>query len=142
MMNKQTNALLWIGFIGTLLIGTSFLTDIYRAFWGDRAIWWTPQSMTLPIEETKDHFELYIRGQPLRKHLSGGTLFSVDKNENQHSVVSRDIAVRLNNWEKVRASILERTTMSGFAFGVMITLFVMGLIKVFQNRKNSNQRVV
>ncbi len=142
MMHKRINALLWIGIMGTLLIGTSLLADIYRAFWGDHAIWWTHQSMKLPVEEAKGNFELYIGGQLLQKHLSDGTLFSVDKNGNQYSVVSRDITVRLNNWEKVRASILERTTMSGFAFGVTITLFVIGLSQVFLNRKNSNRRVV
>lgn len=140
-MNKRINTLLWIGIFGTLLVGSSLLTDIYRAFWGDHAIWWTPQSMKLPIEETKDNFELYIGGESLRKHLFHGTLFSVDKNGKQYSVVSRDVTVRLNNWERVRASILERTTMRGFAFGVVITLSVIGLLQVFQHRKKSSQHV-
>jgi len=134
-MNRQINALLWIGLIGMLLIGTSLFTDLYRAFWGDRTIWWTHQGMRLPIEETKDNFELYIGGEPLRKHLSNGTLFSVDKNGTRYPVVSKDITVRLNNWEKVKASTLTYTTMSGFAFGGAITLFVIGLIQTLHNRK-------
>jgi hypothetical protein len=135
MMTRRINALLWIGIIGTLVIGTNFITDVYRAFRGDHGIWWTPQAMRLPIEETKDNFELYIGGEPLRNYLSNGTLFSVDKNGTQYPVVSKDITVRLNNWDKVRASVLTHSTMSGFAFGVAVTLFVIGLIQVFQHRK-------
>jgi hypothetical protein len=134
MMTRRINALLWIGIIGTLVIGTNSITDGYRAFWGDHSLWWTPQAMRLPIEETKDSFELYIGGEPLRNYLSNGALFSVDKNGKQYPVGSKDITVRLNNWDKVRASILTHTTMSGFAFGIAITLFVIGLIQVLQHR--------
>jgi hypothetical protein len=137
MANKRVNPILWIGLIGTLTIGTSFITDAYRAFWGDQSIWWTPQAMTLPVEETRDNFELYIGGKPLRKHLSDGTLFSVDNNAKQYSLVSKDITVRLNNWDKIKASILGHTTISGFAFGVAITLLVIGLIQIFHHGKKS-----
>jgi len=135
MIKKQINTLLWIGLIGTLIVGTSFITDIYRAFWGDRSIWWTHQAMRLPLEETRDNLEIYIGGETLRKHLSDRTLFSVDKNGKQYPIVSKDITVRLNNWDKTKASILTNTTISGFAFGVAITLLMMGLIQVFQYRK-------
>jgi hypothetical protein len=137
MENKRINPILWIGLIGTLTIGTSFIADAYRAFWGDQSIWWTPLAMTLPVEETRDNFELYIGGKPLRKHLSDGTLFSVDNNGKQYSIVSKDITVRLNNWDKIKASILGHTTMSGFAFGVAITLLVIGLIQIFHHGKKS-----
>jgi len=135
MVNNRINTILWIGLIGTLLIGTSFITDVYRVFWGDQNIWWTHQAMRLPIDEMRDNFELYFGGEPLSKHLSNGTLFSVDKNGKQYPIAFKDITVRLNNWNKVRASILTYTTMSGFAFGVVSTLLVIGLIKFFQHGK-------
>lgn len=136
-MNKRINPLLWIGVIGMLTIGTSFFIDVYRAFWGEDRIWWTPQAMRLPIEETRNHFELYIAGESLRKHLSEGTLFSVGKKGEQYRIVSKDISVRLNNWDKIKASILTNTTMSGFASGVSITLFGIGLIQVLAQKKKS-----
>ena len=135
MANKRINPILWIGLTGTLIIGALFITDVYQAFWGDHSIWWTHQGMRLPIEETKDNFELYIAGEPLRKHISGGTLFFVDKNGNQYPIVSKDITVRLNNWDKIKTSILTSTTMSGFAFGVVITLLVIGLIQFLPHGK-------
>ena len=135
-MNKRISPLLWIGLIGMLTIGTSFVTDVYRAFWGEDRIWWTPQAMSLPIEETRNQFELYIAGEPLRKHLSEGTLFSADKKGEQYRVVPKDISVRLNNWDKVKASILTHTTISGFGFGVSITLLVIGLIQVLAKKRS------
>jgi hypothetical protein len=135
MTSRRINPLLWIGLIGTLTIGSSFIVDVSRVFWGDHSIWWTPQAMRLAVEETKDNFELYIGGKPLQKHLSDATLSSVDKNGKQYTIVSKDITVRLNNWDKIKASILTHTTMSGFAFGVAITLLVVGLIQVFHCEK-------
>lgn len=113
------------------------MTDTYRAYWGNRDIWWTPYAMRLQIKETKDNFELYIGDLPLQKHLSEGTLFSVDKQGKQYHVAPKDITVRLNNWEKIRASLLSHTTLTGFAFGVALTLLVTGLIQFFQQRKSS-----
>lgn len=135
MANRRISVLLLMGIIGSLLTGASLLTDMHLAFWGDHTIWWTHQSMKLPIEETKEDFELYIGGEPLWKHLSNVTLFSVGKNGKQYPVVSKDVTVRLNNWERVRASVLKRTTIIGFFFGVTITLVAIGLIQVFQRRK-------
>ncbi len=140
MLHNRINTILWIGLIGTLSIGTSFITDVYRVFWGDKSIWWTHQAMRLQIDETIDNFELYIGGKPLVKHISDGTLFSVDNNGKQYPILFKDITIRLNNWNRVRASILTRTTISGFAFGVAITLLVMGLFQFFQHKK-SRQKV-
>lgn len=131
MTGKRVNELLWIGITGMLIIGTSFVVDVYRVFWGDHAMWWTHEAMRLPVEKTRDNFELYIGGKLLQKHLSEKTLFSADKNGKRHPVVSEDIAVRLNNWDKIRSSILTTTTMTGFGLGVATTLFAIGLFQYF-----------
>ncbi len=140
-MNKKMNPLLWIGMVGSLMIGTSLFTNIYQALWGDHDIWWTHQSMKLPIEAAKDHFELYIGGQSLGKHLAKGTLLAVDNKGAQYTVVAQDMTVRLNNWEKVRGSLLEHATMAAFAFGVAITLFVTGLVQGLRMGQKSESSV-
>ncbi len=137
-MDKRINALLWIGLTGMLIIGTSFVADVYRAFWGDDTIWWTHQEMLLPLEKTRDSFELYIGGKLLQKHLSERTLLSVDRHGNHHPLVSEDVTVRLNNWDKIKSSILTTTTMTGFGFGVATTLFVIGLAAYFASAKRDN----
>ena len=135
MMNNRINVLLWIGLLGTLAFGIRFTTDVYRVVWGDHSIWWTPQEMRLPIDETRNNFEMYIGGKLLQRHLSEGTLFSVDKHGEQYRIVSKDISVRLNNWDKVKALILRNASIGGFALGVTITLFLIGLIKVTIQKK-------
>jgi hypothetical protein len=127
-----------MGLTGSLIFGTTFFDNVYQAFRGDQTIWWTPQTMRLPIEETKNNFEIYIGGTSLQKHFSDKTLFSVDKNGKQYPVVSKDITVRLNNWDKTQSSLLTNTTMSGFAFGVSIALLVVGVIQAFHQEKNSD----
>jgi hypothetical protein len=139
MMGKRVNALLWIGLTGMLLIGTSFAVDVCRAFWGDHTIWWTHQAMRLPVEKTSDVFELYIGGKLLQKHLSEKTLFSVDKNGKPYPVVSEDITVRLNHWDKIKSSILMTTTMTGFGLGAATTLFVIGLARYLASGKKARE---
>lgn len=135
MTKKRTNSLLWTGLTGTIILGTIFFADLYRAFWGDRAIWWTHQAMKVPIEETKDNFELFIAGRLLQKHLTDGTLLGVDDDGKQYPIVAKDVTVRLNNWDKIKTTILGHTTMSGFGFGVALTLLVVGLIQFFHREE-------
>jgi hypothetical protein len=137
MKDRKINSLVWVGLLGTFIIGSSLFTDVYRAFRAEQNIWWTPQTMRLTPEETRDHIELYIGGKLLQKHLSDGTLFSVDKNGEQYRLVSKDVSARMNNWNKMKASLLANTTASGFLFGVSLTLLITGLIQVFQKKNAS-----
>ena len=91
--------------------------------------------MQLPIEDSRDDFELFIRKKPLQKHLADGTLFALDNNGEQYRVVSKDITIRLNNWNKVRSSILGNAIISGVAFGIVTTVLVIGLIQVCRREK-------
>lgn len=136
MKKRQGNNILWVGLVGTLIIGGMFFTDVYQAFWGNRNIWWTHQDMKLNIEQTRDSFELYIGGQLMQKRIAEGTLFSLDKNGKQYPVVAGDITVRLNNWHKVKSTALANATVSGFALGVVVTLLVTGLLIQIYSREN------
>jgi len=64
--------------------------------------------MQLPIEDSKGKFELFISGKPLQKHLADGSLFVLDSKGEQYRVVSKDVTIRLNNWNKIKSSILEK----------------------------------
>lgn len=136
-MTRGINHLLWIGLVGTLTIGSSYIAKVYSAFRGEQDIWWTPQSMRVPFEDTKSSFELYLAGQPLRKHLADGTLFAVDRNGQQFRVASEDITARMNNWDKTKASFLTHTTITGVAFGVTVTILGLGLGQVIARRRES-----
>jgi hypothetical protein len=132
---KSINPLLLIGLVGFFTIGSSFFVDTYRAFYGEKDIYWTHQSMKMPIEETKNDFQMFIGGKLLQNHLSEKTLFVSDKNRTYYPVDSKDIAIRLNNWNKVKASILTKATFASFAFGITLTLLITGLIQTFIKKK-------
>jgi hypothetical protein len=125
MTKKRINVLLWVGLAGTLIFGTNLFVNAYRIAWGDHSMWWTHKDMQLPLEKANDNFELYIRGKLLQKHFSEKTLFSVDENLRQNPISSEDITVRMNNWEKIKSSILAKA----------IALLLFGWIQHFKNGK-------
>lgn len=135
---KKMNALLMIGLIGILTIGVNFGVQSKRAFSGDPGIWWTAKTMPLSFEETKNAFELFIDGQLLQRHLADGTLMIAKSDGEHHRLASGDIAVRLNNWHKVRASILAQALPSGFLFGVSLTMLIIGLYQVMAGKKRGS----
>ena len=135
---KAINTLLFIGLIGFVTAGSQFFVDIYSAFYGDRNIYWTHQEMKLPLDETFNVFQLFIAGKPLQKHLSEKTLFAVDKNGIQSSVASKDVSVRVNNWNNVKSRILTKAVFTGCAFAISVTLLIIGLIQTLTQKKRNN----
>ena len=136
MRKRQINPLLLMGFIGILTIGTRFTAELYRAYWGNDSIWWTHQQMRLPVEDSGNSFILYIAGKPLQGHLDEGSLFAAAADGQKFRVVAGDVGVRLNNWYRVKASILTWALISAFAFGCSVTLFVTGLIQYLTRKKS------
>ena len=137
MRKTKLNALLIIGIIGVFTIGINFVIQIYRVFGSNQDIWWTATTMPLTIDKTKESFELSINGKTIQKHLADGTLLALNDEGNQQSVVSGDISVRLNNWNKVKASILTNALFSSVLFGASITMLIIGLIQLLNRRSSS-----
>ena len=140
MKQMKLNALLLIGIIGTLTVGTTFSIYVYRAFWGNPNIYWTARTMPLTIGETKNSFELFINKKSLHDHLSDGTLQAVLENGGQRSLVPSDITVRINNWHKVKASILAHSLVPCFLFSASFTMLIIGIIQIFLREKNRDSQ--
>ncbi len=130
------NPLLLIGIIGIFTIGSSFIVQLYRAFGENRDIWWTAKTMPLRIHETRDSFKLSINGKTIESHLSEGTLLVLDENGKYKPIGSADVSVRLNNWNKVRVSILINALIAGIFFGASIAFFIAGLFQVLNKRND------
>ncbi len=135
---KKMNALLVIGLIGILTIGVNFGVQSKRAFSGDPGIWWTAKTMPLSFEETQKAFELFIDGRLLQRHLADGTLMIARSDGEHHRLEPGDIAVRINNWHKVRASILAQALPSCFLFGVSLTMLVLGLAQIVARKRGGS----
>ncbi|MDI6743306.1 MAG: hypothetical protein QMD11_11290, partial [Smithella sp.] len=66
-MRQQINALIIIGIIGTAVFGSQVAVKYSESNWGNKDIWWTPVKMALPLNETKNEFELYIKDELLQR---------------------------------------------------------------------------
>ena len=66
-------------------------------------IWWTPQTMALSLTETQDRVQIYARGKPLAALLDANQLWIKDK-LGSTPLGAREIGLRLNNWDRVRAA--------------------------------------
>lgn len=137
---KAINPLLLIGFIGIFTIGSQFFVHIYSAFYDKKDIYWTHQSYKLPIEKTENSFQVYISGKRLQKHLAENTLFAEDANGSRYPVVSKDVTARINTWYQVKSRRLALAVLTGFAFGITMTLFVTGLVQMLIRKRRRDIR--
>jgi hypothetical protein len=134
-MKKQINALIVIGIIGTAIFGANFAAKYAQANWGNKDIWWTPMSMALPLNETQQEFELYIKDELLQKHLEAGALSVADKTGKSFFVGSDDIKIRLNNWNKMKSSMLNSAAISAFSLGISLAVLILGVVQFVANKE-------
>lgn len=79
---------------------------LYRELTRPKDIWWTPRTMLVPLAQSQDRVEIYVRGEPV-----GAPLQS-------------DIGLRFNNWDRVRAAQLPIMVSSAAACGALLMLLV------------------
>lgn len=65
-------------------------------------IWWTPQALLVPLSESSDRVEVYVRGKRLISLLQAGQLRTTGDAPTSVLTTS-DIGFRFNNWDRVRA---------------------------------------
>ena len=133
-MGRQFNPLLLMGFLGTVVMGGSFVLGVYKAYWGNQDIWWTHQDMRLSLEDTRNAFEVSLLGEPLQRLLTEGRVLAVDQTGQQRVLHAVDVQARLNNWERVRGSILAGTTFTGLFAGMALAVLVIGWRRYLADR--------
>lgn len=132
----KINGFLIAGIIGVAVIGSHFGVQYGRAVWGSNDMWWTPKAMALTLSETRHNFELFVRGDLLQNHLKKGTLSAIDSQGESYRLVPEDIQVRLNNWYKVKSSMLHSAVLAAFLLGISVMSLVVGVKQlVVEKRK-------
>ncbi len=79
------------------------LGHLLTAFLTPAENWWTPRSLALDLEESRDRVRVLIAGTPLAQHLEAGTLKVAAEGESPRPVTADEIRFRFNNWDRVRA---------------------------------------
>ncbi|WP_446010839.1 hypothetical protein [Candidatus Electrothrix sp.] len=132
--------LLLIGMIGVFILGNNLYADLMQVYYGNHNIYWTHKDSPLPLEKTKNSFKVSIGEKTLLDHLHGKTFFAADGDLVPYPVLAKDVTVRVNNWPAVKAQILTRTTVTGFLFGVHLTLLIVGLVQTCLQRKKKKEK--
>jgi len=74
---------------------------IYRELSRRSDIWWTPVSLLVPLADSKDRVEAFVRREPLAALLQAGQL-RMEDNGRSSVLATSDIGFRFNNWDRVR----------------------------------------
>lgn len=136
-MTKKINSLLLIGIIGTVVFGTQVAVYYGRAIWGNSDMWWTSKSLALSLDETKEQLRLFLGDELLQDHIDRRSLSVIKPNGRTYKVASSDIKIRLNNWQKIKASFLNISVYAAFMLGVSNTCFVLGVFKWIKEGKGN-----
>ncbi len=117
----------WLVFgIAILLIPASHLL---RFFSQRSDIWWTPKPLAVPLAESTDRVEIYMRGELLQDHIRAQRLQMLTDRA-PAAVSVGDITVRFNNRDRVRAEqipgLLGAALLTGVV-GVFVVLSGLGV---------------
>jgi hypothetical protein len=87
-------------------------------------IWWTPRSMLVPLAESADRVEIYARGRLLAALLETGQIRIAE--DGRTSVLTpREVGLRFNNWDRVRAERLPVLLASAAGCAVAALMFLL-----------------
>jgi len=127
MKKIRLNTLAMFGLTGMFIFGSIFAAQIIQIAWGNRDIWWTPDTKKLSLQQSTSRFELSIAGKTLQQHLDNGTLLGIDDAGKHYRIVESDIKVRVNNWDEVKDSMLSSALFSAFCTGAALACFLIGI---------------
>ncbi len=89
-------------------------------------IWWTPQALLVPLAESADRVEIYVRGRPLAMLLQAGQI-RIAEDARAGVLTPGDVGLRFNNWDRVRAERLPVLLVSAAGCGVAALMLVLVL---------------
>ena len=100
-MRRRLNPLTIIGLI-MVFTGLGHLLTVLLTPAED---WWTPRSLAVAPEESRDRVRVLVSGVPLTEHLEAGTLKVASAGESPRPVTADEVRFRFNNWDRVRADL-------------------------------------
>lgn len=122
-MDRRINGLSIVGII-MLFVSLGHLIPMLVER-GD--IWWTPKQLALSLGEAEGRVRIYLRDEPIEDRLEKGCLYVVNEEGNRQKVGRDDVRLRLNNWDRRRASLLTSAIIETSAATAGFMLLVFGL---------------
>jgi len=116
---------IYYAFLGLVFLATA-AAPLIRELSQRRDIWWTPSAMMVPLAEGKDRVVIYARGKPLLDLVQDGAV-RLEENGVATTLTARDLGLRFNNWDRVRAARVPLMLMYAAGCGVSAFLILLGL---------------
>jgi hypothetical protein len=102
-----------------ILAGAGLLRDLFQ-----RAdIWWTPAAMAPSLAEAGDRVQIFAQGKPLGTLLDQQQLW-LNEQSGSTALTAKDVTLRFNNWDRVRARRAPLDMLYGFALGGALVLLI------------------
>ena len=79
--------------------------------------------LMVPLADSKDRVEVYVRGKPLGSLLEAGQLRIADSTST-NTVSAGDVGFRFNNWDSVRAQRIPALLLYAAAIGALLVFFL------------------
>ncbi len=134
-MRGKLNPMLLIGLIGLFTVGINVGITLARIYAGNENIWWTPHKLALPLEDAQSSFVVLVREVPMKLFLDSGQL-AVRAADGECQVLQPgDVRVRLNNWQKTRAQLMQGALISCFALGMILIFLLWGIVEYRKEKK-------
>ena len=131
---RSVNPLVFVGLLGLLTVGSQLFVQVYIAFYGPRDHHWTHMEMRLPLEETRERFQVFIAGERLERRLARGTLYARDGDGEVFRVVAADVTARVNHWPEKKARTLAIALLPAAMTGAALALLATGLVQTLRRR--------
>ena len=90
-------------------------------------IWWTPKVLGLPLADTSDRVEVYVRDVALPEHVKAGRV-QLLTDTGATPVTESDLRLRFNNWDRIRAQRIPSLLTAGMGLGASGVFFLFGVL--------------
>jgi hypothetical protein len=101
--------------------------QVVRFFNQPADIWWTPKALGLPLADTSDRVEVYVRDIALRDHITAGRV-QLLTDTGATPITEHDMRLRFNNWDRIRAQRIPSLLGAGIGLGASGVLFLFGVL--------------
>ena len=101
--------------------------QIVRFFNQSADIWWTPKALGLPLAQTSDRVEVYVRDVALQEHVKAHHV-QLLTDSGTTPVTESDIRLRFNNWDRIRAQRIPSLLSAGIGLGAAGVFFLLGVL--------------
>ena len=101
--------------------------QLVRYFVQPADIWWTPKALALPLADTSDRVEVYVRDLGLAEYVRAGRL-QVLGDTGAGPVTESDVRLRFNNWDRIRAARIPSLLSAGIVLGAAGVVFLLGVL--------------